>query len=97
MQTFSILAGICSCRLVFSLLVAHTKDSFSRRGPIIIVLNKVFSCDDTIRNVRKMYNTECKNTLQQYNYNKQISKEEGNDQGSIQSNTIPDPGHHLGK
>ena len=25
------------------------------------------------------------------------SKEEGNDQESIQSNTTPDPGHHMGK
>ena len=26
-----------------------------------------------------------------------ISKEEGNDQESIQSNTTPDPGHHMRK
>ena len=25
------------------------------------------------------------------------SKEEGNDQESIQSSTTPDPGHHMGK
>ena len=30
-------------------------------------------------------------------FNSFNSKEKGNDQEEIQSNTIPDPGHHMGK
>ena len=38
-----------------------------------------------------------KKTIVQYEEEDDISQEEGKDQESIQSNTTPDPVHHMGK